>query len=133
MNWGTVKREDAPRLLLVEDDDGVRRGLQLLLEGQGFAVQSFASAGPVVADPDSLTATHLVVDYALPDQDGVHLVEALRKRGWKGIGVLITAYATEPLREAAQAAGFAAVIDKPFRDSQLLNALDGRRAAPGPA
>lgn len=111
-------------LLLVEDDTGVRRALQLLLQGQGFDVRSFAASKPALADPDSLKATHLVVDYALPDGDGITMVRALRSHGWDGTAILISAFSSPRIVEAARLAGIAAVIDKPFRDSQLLAVLE---------
>lgn len=113
------------RLILVEDDVSVRRGLQLLLHGYGFDVQSFGSAAPVLVAGDVLAATHIVVDFALPDYDGVALVHALRDRGWDGVAVLITAFPTAELTDAATAAGFAAVLSKPFDDQRLLAALRG--------
>jgi FixJ family two-component response regulator len=112
-----------PILLLVEDDDGVRRGLQLLLSGQGFDVHSFALARTALADTALQTARYLVADYALADSNGVELITALRARGWHGRSVLITAFASSDLRVAASAAGFATMLDKPFRDDDLLRAL----------
>lgn len=114
-----------PILLLVEDDDGVRRGLQLLLSGQGFDVHAFASARAALNDPAIQTARCLVSDYVLADSDGLELITALRARGWHGTAVLITAFASPDLRAAALAAGFAAMLDKPFRDADLVRVLRG--------
>jgi DNA-binding NtrC family response regulator len=110
-------------LLLVEDDDGVRRGLQLLLQGQGFDVHSFASARAALADAAISSARYLVADYVLADSDGVTLLKDLRARDWAGTAVLITAFASPDLRAAALASGYAAMLDKPFRDDDLLRAL----------
>jgi FixJ family two-component response regulator len=112
-----------PILLLVEDDDGVRRGLQLLLSGQGFEVHAFASARTALADTALQSARYFVADYALADSNGVELITALRARGWPGKAVLITAFSSADLRAAALAAGYAAMLDKPFRDDDLLRAL----------
>lgn len=114
-----------PTLLLVEDDDGIRRGLQLLLQGQGFDVHSFASARAALADTAIASARYLVVDYVLADSDGMALLRDLHERSWSGTAVLITAFASEQLRVAALAQGFAAMLDKPFRDDDLLRALRG--------
>lgn len=114
-----------PILLLVEDDDGVRRGLQLLLSGQGFDVHSFALARTALVDTALQNARYLVADYALADSNGLELITALRARGWHGRAVLITAFASPELRAAAPAAGFVAMLDKPFRDDDLLRALRG--------
>jgi CheY-like chemotaxis protein len=110
-------------LLLVEDDDGVRRGLQLFLQGQGFDVHAFASPRSALADAAALGARYLVVDYRLAETDGIAALAELRLRGWHGVAVLITAFPTPEVRAAAASAGFAAVLDKPFRDDDLLRAL----------
>lgn len=112
-----------PPLLLIEDDDGVRRGLQLFLQGQGFDVHAFASSRSALADAAALEARYLVVDYRLAETDGIAAVAELRVRGWHGIAVLITAFPTPEVRAAAASAGFTAVLDKPFRDDDLLRAL----------
>ena len=112
-----------PCLLLVEDDDGVRRGLQLLLQGQGYDVRSFASGRAALADVAPAEARYLVADYVLGDGDGIHLLSMLRDEGWTGLAVLITAFASPEVTAAAAKAGFATVLDKPFRDDDLLRAL----------
>jgi CheY-like chemotaxis protein len=114
-----------PCLLLVEDDDGVRRSLQLLLQGQGYDVRSFASARPALADFASMEAGYLVIDYMLADSDGIAFLRHLRERGWRGVPILITAFASPAVRGSARDAGFVRVLDKPFRDDALISALAG--------
>ncbi len=114
---------DRPNLLLVEDDDGIRRSLQLLLQGQGFNVRAFASAAPALADAAASEARYLVVDYLLADSDGIAFLRQLRARGWQGVAVLITAYASPEVRDGARDVGFVTVLDKPFRDNALIAAL----------
>lgn len=111
------------QLVLIEDEAGIRRSLQLLLHGRHFDVHAFPMAELALADPASMTATHLVIDYALPDGDGIHVLQAFRARGWAGVAVMITAFYTEELASRAREAGFAAVLPKPFRDNLLLDAL----------
>lgn len=114
---------DAPRILLLEDDAGVRRSLHLLLRAQGYDVRAHASAELLLADPMVDEAQHFIADYQLHDGDGVGVLGVMLAAGWAGRAVLITAYATETLREAALAAGYAAVLEKPVRTHDLLNAL----------
>ncbi len=121
----TIPTPTAPpaQLLLIEDEAGVRRSIQLLLHGRQFEVHAFPMAGLALADPASADATHAVIDYALADSDGLKVLETLRARGWTGVAVLITAFYSEALAAAARAAGFSAVLPKPFRDNMLLDAL----------
>ena len=116
-------REARPILVLVEDDDGVRRGLQLLLYGQNYDVHAFASPAAALLDPAAAHARCLVVDYMLSEGDGISMLSTLRAQGWNGIAILITAYASPEVRANAADAGFAAVLAKPFRDDDLLRVL----------
>lgn len=111
------------RVLLLEDDDGVRRSLQLLLQGHGFEVRSFASATPALADPLSMEMDYLVADNRLPDGDGLSALRALRARGWQGRAILITAFPSAVVSAEAEKLGFAAVLEKPLRQQVLLGAL----------
>ena len=115
--------ETRPLLLLIEDDDAVRRGLQLFLQGQNFDVHAFASLKSALADPGACDAPYVVIDYVLREGNGVTALASLRERGWDGIAVLITAFATAGVRKAAEGGGFRAVVDKPFRDDELLRVL----------
>jgi FixJ family two-component response regulator len=121
-----VTHADEPRrtLLLVEDDDSVRRALQLLLAGRGYQVRSYASATSALADPVAVDAGYLVADFMLSDSDGVALLASLRASGWSGHAILVTAFPSKELREAANRVGYAAVMEKPLRQHTLLAALD---------
>lgn len=123
-----MQGKTAPHLLLIEDDAAVRRGLQLLLQGQGYQVHSFANAAAALADRASWAATHVVIDFAMPHCDGIEALRALRADGWRGVAVLITAFFSNALRGRAMAEGFVAVLPKPFRDDVLLDALSGSHA-----
>jgi CheY-like chemotaxis protein len=124
-----ARRTSAPRLLLVEGNDTLRRGLHLLLTGQGYQVQAFSRAARAFADPLALTASHLVIDYILPETDGVEALNLLQLYGWNGRAVLITASYSQNLRRAALRAGYSAILPKPFRDANLIEALRGAPVA----
>lgn len=110
---------ERPRLLLVEDDDGVRRSLQLLLRGRGFDVRAYSAGAALLADPLADGAGCFVADFHMEDLDGVEVLTRLRSRGWSGPAVLITAYPSEQLKERALAEGFSEVLEKPFREQVL--------------
>jgi FixJ family two-component response regulator len=112
-----------PTVLLVEDEDGVRRSLQLMLSGKGYRVRAFSAAAPAIADAALDEATLLIADYRLPDSDGLSLLAGLRRRGWAGRAILVTAFPTPDLASAARGAGFSALIEKPLRQQELLGAL----------
>ncbi|MET1754528.1 response regulator [Novosphingobium sp. RD2P27] len=113
-----------PRLLLVEDDAGVRRSLQLLLQAKGFDVRAYATGAALLADPSSINARCIVADYSMDNIDGLEVLSRLRTRGWVGPAVLITAYSSPTLQERACAEGFNVVLEKPFRDHTLVETIN---------
>mgnify|MGYP003940942999 CR=1 FL=1 len=112
-------------VLLIEDDEAVRRSLQMLLHWRGYDVRSFAGAAPVLEGNMMDDADVLIADYRLPDGDGISVLRALRRADWKGKSILITAFPSPTLAEAARAAGFDAVLEKPLRQHELIRVLAG--------
>ena len=110
-------------VILIEDDDALRRSLQLLLIGQGYHVLAFSQPEAAIASPASLAAACLVIDYVLPRHNGIETLRMFRAKGWQGRAVLITAFHSPGLQDAAADAGFAAVLPKPFRTDDLDRAM----------
>jgi len=121
------RSEGDPRLraILVEDDEAVRRSLQLVLHARGYDVRSFASAAPLLDDAPIDAIDLLVTDYRLPDGDGLGVLRAMRRAGWHGRAVLITAFPSPALADSARACGFDAILEKPLRPNELIGALSG--------
>lgn len=112
------------RIILVEDDEAVRRSLQLLLAWKGYEVLSYGTAAAAISRPsEHRECDILVVDYRLPDGDGLGVLRALRRDGWQGRAILITAFPTTTLTDSAKAGGFHAVLEKPLRKHELIGAL----------
>jgi FixJ family two-component response regulator len=118
----TVKAR--PVIVLIEDDNGVRRSMQLLLQGRGFDVKAYSSAAPVLADPHLAQADCLVADYRLGETNGIEVLRSLRARGWRKPAVLITAFYSADTTSRAAEAGFDIVFDKPVKDHVLIAALE---------
>lgn len=115
--------EKRPKLLLVEDDDALRRALQLILYNQGFEVRAYRSAAQALADRSAAEANVLIADYRLPDSDGIALLGALRSRGWSGRAVLITGFPSPSVTASANSVGYAAILEKPVPHHRLLAAI----------
>jgi len=111
-------------VLVLEDDHGVRRSLQLLLRGRGFAVKAYASAPALLSDAAVLHAVCLVTDYRLADTDGIAVFQELQARGWRMPAVLMTAFGSDEVAARARDAGFAHVFEKPLKDLALVAALE---------
>jgi FixJ family two-component response regulator len=112
-----------PCVVILEDDHGVRRSLQLLLQARGFEVKAYASPSALLADPAVMDAYCLISDFCLGDINGIAVLETLRQRAWTGPAMLMTAYGSADLNARAQAAGYTEILDKPFKEHALVNAL----------
>ncbi|HEX7751692.1 MAG TPA: response regulator [Novosphingobium sp.] len=119
-----------PLILLIEDDNAVRRSLQLLLQGRGFDVKAYADAAALLADPDAGRAGCLLADYRLSISDGISVLETLRARGHETPAILMTAFGSDEVAGRARSAGFVEVLEKPFRDHVLMAALSRATAQP---
>ncbi len=110
-------------VLVVDDEPGMRHFLEKTLQprvGQVFSAESAELA-------DTLVRRHrfdlVVLDIALPGISGIAWLQALRERGFDGEVVLITAFADLDTAIEALRAGASDFILKPFRVTQIHNAL----------
>jgi FixJ family two-component response regulator len=115
---------ERPRVLLVEDDSGVRRSIQLLLQARGYDVKAFSSAAQALADPASTDAACLVTDYRMDSMDGAELLRKLRATGWSRPAFLITAFRPGFLAAREDESCFDAILEKPLLDHRLLAYID---------
>lgn len=114
---------------VIDDDESVRESLPDLLWEFGFDVEAFPSAEDFLAS-DALNRTScLVLDIAMPGMSGPELQEELARRRSTIPIVFITANGDEKLRDTLLAKGASEVLQKPFGEAALLDALD---AAMGP-
>jgi two-component system response regulator FixJ len=111
------------RVLVVEDDDGMRAAIVRLLKAAGFAPDAYASAEALLAAESAGGAACVVSDLRLPERSGLELLGALRGRGWDLPMILITAHDAPGLREEAARRGVADYLPKPFRGTDLLAAI----------
>jgi FixJ family two-component response regulator len=118
-----VSAATRPVITLVDDDPGVRRSVQLLLQARGYDIRSYASSKALLADPLAMGAACLVTDYLMPEVDGIGVLHALRNNGWKGPAILVSAYHSPRLVEQAMREGFASVIEKPLREHSLVDMI----------
>jgi two-component system, LuxR family, response regulator FixJ len=117
-------------ILLIEDDDAVRRSLKFALELEGLEVHLYESGEQLLDDPDLPPTGCLVVDYAMPGMDGITVVERLRRRHVTLPALLITARSSPALRDRALRSGFRQVLEKPLEDSSLLDEIRDALAEP---
>ena len=103
------------RVLVVDDHEGFRRAAVALLESEGMEVVGTADSGSgALAELDRCKPDVVLLDYVLPDQDGVTVASAIRKRPNPPAVILISSYseaASDPRVRGASIIGFLAKQD----------------------
>jgi DNA-binding NtrC family response regulator len=110
-------------VLVVDDEEVVRRGVARILKSAGFTVTCVESAGAAIAHPQLSRCRLVLCDLMLPDRPGTSVLTALRERGLATPVLVITGYATTASIDQALAAGAAGVLPKPFDEEELLTAV----------
>ena len=114
-----------PTVYVVDDDAAVLGSLRFLLETDGFAVRTFKNGTALLNAAEMPGADCYVIDYKMPDINGIDLVGRLRKANDNTPVVLITGYPDENISARAAAAGVKEVILKPLLDENLLKGIRG--------
>ncbi len=110
-------------VLLVDDDDSLRRALARAIRLAGFEVDAFRSVEALLAHGVPEREACLVLDVDLPGISGIELKRSLAERGRDLPTIFITAL--EPAQVGAPLAALApvAVLYKPFDKNDLLGAI----------
>src|SRR4051794_32496211 len=99
-----------PLVIIVDDDSAVLSSLAFSLGVDGFAVAVFHDGDELLRQPQP-ACDCVVLDYRLPDMNGMDLAERLRARGVAAPIILITSNPAAAVRHRATAAGMK-VIEK---------------------
>jgi two-component system, LuxR family, response regulator FixJ len=115
-----------PTVYVVDDDAGVLGSLKFLLETDGFEVRTFRSGTSLLNAVRSTTGVDcFVIDYKMPDMNGIDLVSRLRNRDIAAPVILITGSPDENISARAASAGVRHVVLKPLLDESLLTRIRG--------
>jgi two-component system, LuxR family, response regulator FixJ len=113
----------APTVFVVDDNPGVRKSMQALVEAAGLAVETYASAGEFLAAYDGQRAGCLVLDVRLRGESGLDLQDELRKRNIMLPIIVMTGYADVPTSVRAFKGGALDFLRKPVAPKKLVAQL----------
>jgi len=113
----------APLVIVVEDDEGMRDGLQDLLQSVGMDTMLFPSTTHLLERvlPDRVGC--LVLDIRLPGLSGLDLQDRLTAAGSSLPIIFMTGHGDIPMTVRAMKAGAVDFLTKPFRDQDMLDAI----------
>lgn len=115
----------SPTIYVVDDDADVLGSLRFLLESDGFNVRTFRNGSALLNAVRSTGVDCFVIDYKMPDMNGIDLARRLRNRDMAAPIILITGYPDENIAARAVAAGVHDVLLKPLLDESLVSRIRG--------
>jgi FixJ family two-component response regulator len=111
-------------VFVIDDDSSVRTAIQRLVRSASFEVKTFASAREFLRSPHPDTPGCLVLDVRLPDLSGLDLQKELLRAEVSIPIVFMTGHRDVPTSVQAMKAGAVEFLVKPFRDQDLLDAIE---------
>jgi FixJ family two-component response regulator len=115
---------DDPIVYVLDDDLAVRQALSSVIRSTGLRVETFASTEEFLRHERVDAPSCLVLDVQLPDGSGLDLPSALDARGDSVPIIFITGHGTIPMTVRAMKAGALEFLTKPFREEDLLAAIN---------
>ncbi|HUX72732.1 MAG TPA: response regulator transcription factor [Steroidobacteraceae bacterium] len=109
---------------IVDDDDGMRRALALLLSTVGFDTAAYARPSEFLAKLKPDEPGCLVLDIRMPEMSGLELQQQLNRSGCMLPVIFITGHGDVPMAVQAMKAGAFEFIQKPFREQDLLDQIN---------
>ncbi len=120
---GTARREappaEAPHILVVDDDDRIRKLLGRYLRDNGYHVSTAGSAAEARAQLDGIAFDLIVLDVMMPGESGVEFTRGLRRTATVPV-LLLTAMGEPEDRIAGLESGADDYLTKPFEPRELL-------------
>jgi len=116
--------QPAPTAYVVDDDEAIRTLWGWLMESNGIAVQTFASAAAFIAAYRRGDPGCLVLDVHMPGMSGLELQEYLTRNGIEIPIVFVSGHASIPAAVSAIKGGAVDFIQKPFSYREVLAVID---------
>jgi DNA-binding NtrC family response regulator len=116
--------ENNPLVCVIDDESSIRESLSNLLRSVGLKVQTFASAQEFLTKRPREALSCLVLDVQLPGISGLDLQQELVRGDAQMPTIFITGHGDIPMSVRAMKAGAIEFLTKPFRDEDLLSAVD---------
>ena len=111
------------RVLVVDDEPGLRQSLGLLLADAGYQVTAEGDGAKALERALAESFDLVLCDVRMPDMDGTAFLRAYRARGGTALVIMMSAYGGEESALAAMKEGAYDYIPKPFRPDEVILTL----------
>ena len=115
--------EPKPTVFIVDDDQGVRDSVKILMHSISIESEVFSSADDFLRQYDPKRAGCLVLDVRMPGMSGIELQKRLTELGSTLPIIFLTAHGDVPMAVEAVKAGAMDFVQKPFRDQELIDKI----------
>ncbi len=112
---------------VIDDDESVRRGFQLLLLSAGFNVRTFSSAKEFLESVSASDSGLIVLDMRMPGITGLNLLKILAHRKTRMKIIAISALDDAPTKALARELGAIAFFQKPMDGQALIDTISWAR------
>jgi DNA-binding NtrC family response regulator len=111
------------RILIIDDDENIRKVLQTILEDEGYIVETVDTAKKGIERSEKAFYNLALIDVRLPDMEGIELLSKLRSTKPKMRKIIVTGYPTLQNAVAAVNKGADAYVMKPFEVEKILQTI----------
>ena len=118
-----MKSPATPTVFIIDDDRGMRQAIKDLVESVGLRAESFASGQEFLCSKGASGPSCLVLDVRLPQMNGLDFQRQLAETGMQIPIIFVTAHGDVPMSVRALKSGAVEFLTKPFRDQDLLDAI----------
>lgn len=108
------------KILVVDDDAGLRRTASLILESEGYDIATAADGAEALDRAEEWSPDLILCDVRMPGVDGLEFLERYRQSGGAARTLVMTAYGSQDLAVEAIRKGAYDYVDKPFSPEALL-------------
>ena len=113
----------AEMVFVIDDDESIREALKSLIRSVGLSVETFASAQDFLESSRPDVPSCLILDVRMPGLSGLDLQRDLAEAHIHVPIIFITGHGDIPMSVRAMKAGAVEFLTKPFRDQDLLDAI----------
>jgi FixJ family two-component response regulator len=117
-------KDSRPVVHIVDDDDGMRKAITVLMTTVGYRALAFARPTEFLQKYDPNQPGCLILDVRMPEMSGLEVQQQLNRSGSMVPVVLITAHGDIPMAVQAMKDGAFDFLQKPFRDQDLIDRVN---------
>ena len=128
MNTAAFSGSHPSMVYVVDDDESMRTAVSMLLRSVGYQVAAFSSAADFMAAPLADAPSCLILDVRLKGQSGLAVQEQFAASNMPIPIIFMTAHGEIAMSVKAMKAGATDFLAKPFRDQDMLDAVESALA-----